>query len=430
MLCPGCHKWGFHSEAQCWVLHPELRAGAKSVAEKDEKEVPKAWKAQAKVAGASSRRQTEGKVDFELDCAASDHFVNSLTGVGSFDSSTTMNVELADSRVTRTEGAGTFVNGKLPVVNLISSFGSNLMSAAKLLDTGKSVILSPSGSYIIHSGLTVKPNSSWTAVERVGNSFIVALSLTPTAEIGKESVRNGVVSNDVIGLLSLSNSQPQSAAGVNTEVNTITQSTSKKITSELTQNKIYKLHLAFGCPCDSQLYEAIKHGHLINHQIPVAELSLADIALSTAQCQHCAITKSNAVPHPAHELGYKRSEVMYTHLYADTAGPIEIESYGGNKYSHVIVDDATREGAVFISKTKSQLLNALKTYEGQIVRASGSKIRKMHITNTLRTDNGGENVNAAMTEFCNKAGIKQEFTSPHSSASNSIAERRIGIYRR
>ena len=341
---------------------------------------------------------------------ASDHFVASSQGLGTVDTTDVLTVTLADQSTVSISGSAPFAGGKLSKVHYAPTFGSNLLSVSQLVQEGKSVHFTPERCWVDH-GDTAHSGPDAIRIRHEGNAFRLTMTL------------------------------PSSPAEGLASPSTPPASTAMKITSKRTAARIRHAHDFLGHPCAAQLYEALKNGHITGFDIPIQELTVADC---TFPCEVCLLTKSRAASHHAiataapkpapqvrtghrRERVHKRSTVPYSFMYMDTKGPIETASYGGSKYAHVLVDDATREGHVFVSRLKSDMLAGLQRFEGQTVRASGRQLHKLHLTNTLRMDRGGQGKNHLMDAFLTQASVRPQYTSAHSSAANAVVERRIGL---
>jgi hypothetical protein len=79
------------------------------------------------------------------------------------------------------------------------------------------------------------------------------------------------------------------------------------------------------------------------------------------------------------------------------------------------VDDFTRFTWFFPLKHKSQVLASFQHYKNTMENHLDTSIK------TLRTDCGGEYTN---NEFCSQSSIFHQFTCPHTSQQNGVAERK------
>jgi len=98
---------------------------------------------------------------------------------------------------------------------------------------------------------------------------------------------------------------------------------------------------------------------------------------------------------------------------------MEVKSVSGACYLLVFVDDCSRKVFVYFLKKKNEVAARFKEFKALVEKQTGKSIK------TLRTDNGGEYVNAELTSFLVEHGIRHELTVPHNSPQNGRAERVI-----
>ena len=105
------------------------------------------------------------------------------------------------------------------------------------------------------------------------------------------------------------------------------------------------------------------------------------------------------------------------------APPIRPTTQGGYAKALFVVGDASRWLFVVLLKTTTmaEVANALRHV---LIAVSGDA----HVLRTrrLRTDNGTEFINSAVSTLIVNAGIQHERTCPHTSHQNGVAERAIG----
>nr|KAJ0192955.1 hypothetical protein LSAT_V11C800440770 [Lactuca sativa] len=105
-------------------------------------------------------------------------------------------------------------------------------------------------------------------------------------------------------------------------------------------------------------------------------------------------------------------------LHMDLFGPIPIRSLGGNKYTLVVVDEFTRFTWVVFLKKKSHAAQEIISLIRKNETLTGLKVKQ------LRSDHGTEFRNSTLEEFCDRKGIGQNFSAPHTPQQNGVAERR------
>ncbi|GJU73379.1 retrovirus-related pol polyprotein from transposon TNT 1-94 [Tanacetum coccineum] len=103
----------------------------------------------------------------------------------------------------------------------------------------------------------------------------------------------------------------------------------------------------------------------------------------------------------------------------DLFGPSAVRSYGGNRYTLVIVDDYSRYTWTRFLKDKTKAFDQFKIFSRKIQNQLGCSIV------SIRTDHGREFDNEVQFgEFCNANGITHNFSAPRTPQSNGVVERK------
>nr|GEV66150.1 retrovirus-related Pol polyprotein from transposon TNT 1-94 [Tanacetum cinerariifolium] len=106
-------------------------------------------------------------------------------------------------------------------------------------------------------------------------------------------------------------------------------------------------------------------------------------------------------------------------LHMDVFGPFAVRSYGGNRYTLVIVDDYSRYTSTRFLKDKTKTFDQFKIFSKKIQNQLGCTIV------SIRTDHGREFDNEVQFgEFCNANGITHNFLAPRTPQSNGVVERK------
>ncbi|GJT81383.1 putative ribonuclease H-like domain-containing protein [Tanacetum coccineum] len=104
-------------------------------------------------------------------------------------------------------------------------------------------------------------------------------------------------------------------------------------------------------------------------------------------------------------------------LHMDLFGPTFVSSLMNKKYCLVVTDDYSRFTWVFFLASKDETSGILKSFITEIENLVDKKVK------IIRCDNGTEFKNRVMSEFCEKKGIKREFSVASTPQQNSVAER-------
>ena len=102
----------------------------------------------------------------------------------------------------------------------------------------------------------------------------------------------------------------------------------------------------------------------------------------------------------------------------DLFGPSRTKSLGSNYYGLVIVDDYSRFTWTLFIATKDCAYLAFKKFAKVIQNEKGCRI------STIKSDHGGEFQNERFEKFCEKQGIKDNFSAPRTPQQNGVVERK------
>ncbi|GJZ68479.1 putative ribonuclease H-like domain-containing protein [Tanacetum coccineum] len=105
-------------------------------------------------------------------------------------------------------------------------------------------------------------------------------------------------------------------------------------------------------------------------------------------------------------------------LHMNLFGPTFMSSLMNKKYCLVVTDDYSRFTWVFFLATKDETSGILKSFITEIENLVDKKVK------IIRCDNGTEFKNRVMSEFCEKKGIKREFSVARTPQQNGVAKRR------
>ncbi|GJV59132.1 retrovirus-related pol polyprotein from transposon TNT 1-94 [Tanacetum coccineum] len=133
-------------------------------------------------------------------------------------------------------------------------------------------------------------------------------------------------------------------------------------------------------------------------------------------CFACQLRKSRKATHKPKTIN-TIMEVLHT-LHMDLCGPLRVQSINEKKYILVIVDDYSRFTWVKFLRTKDEtpafVINLLK----QLQVGLNKTVR------FVRTDNGTEFINKALTDYYESVGITHEKTISRTPQQNGVVERR------
>ncbi|GJU63533.1 retrovirus-related pol polyprotein from transposon TNT 1-94 [Tanacetum coccineum] len=137
--------------------------------------------------------------------------------------------------------------------------------------------------------------------------------------------------------------------------------------------------------------------------------------------QHfCDAYKMGKQAHASHKAKNRVSTTRCLELlHMDLFGPFAVQSYGGNRYTLVIVDDYSRYTWTKFLKDKTEAFDQFEIFSRKIQNQLGCSIV------SIRTDHGREFDNEVQFgEFCNANGITHNFSAPRTPQSNGVVERK------
>ncbi|GKD60455.1 retrovirus-related pol polyprotein from transposon TNT 1-94 [Tanacetum coccineum] len=134
-------------------------------------------------------------------------------------------------------------------------------------------------------------------------------------------------------------------------------------------------------------------------------------------CDACKIEKQ---AHASHKAKNIVSTTRFLELlYMDLFGPSAVRSYGGNRYTLVIVDDYSRYTWTRFLKDKTEAFDQFEIFSKKIQ----NQLCDNHVS--IRTDHGREFDNEVQFgEFCDANGITYNFLAPRTPQSNGMVERK------
>ncbi|GJR15782.1 retrovirus-related pol polyprotein from transposon TNT 1-94 [Tanacetum coccineum] len=134
-------------------------------------------------------------------------------------------------------------------------------------------------------------------------------------------------------------------------------------------------------------------------------------------CDACKIGKQAHASHKAKNLVSTTRCLELLHM--DLFGPSAVRSYGGNRYTLVIVDDYSRYTWTRFLKDKTEAFDQFEIFSKKIQNQLGCTIV------SIRTDHGREFDNEVQFgEFCNANGITHNFSALRTPQSNGMVERK------
>ncbi|GJX10592.1 retrovirus-related pol polyprotein from transposon TNT 1-94 [Tanacetum coccineum] len=134
-------------------------------------------------------------------------------------------------------------------------------------------------------------------------------------------------------------------------------------------------------------------------------------------CDACKIGKQAHTSHKAKNIVSTTRCLELLHM--DLFGPSAIRSYGGNRYTLVIVDDYSRFTWTRFLANKTEAFEKFEVFSKMIQNKLGCSIV------SIRTDHGREFDNEVQfRNYCDLNGISHNFSAPRTPQSNGVVERK------
>lgn len=268
------------------------------------------------------------------------------------------NVTFGSNAKSKIIGKGTISHDSLSIDDVahVDNLGFNLLSISQLCRNKYNVLFSENGSKILKDGITIAKGVL------KNNVYVMKLDST---------------SRDKLCLTSLDESSTLWHRRLgHANMRLIQNLSSKDLVRNLPKLK-YDQHFCDACKVGKQVHSSHKAKNLV----------------STSRCLEL--------------------------LHMDLFGPSAIQSYGGNFYTLVIVDDYSHYTWTKFLKSKNEAFDKFEILSKKIQNQVGSNIV------SIRTDHGREFDNEfQFGKFCDNNGITHNFSAPRTPQSNGVVERK------
>lgn len=133
-----------------------------------------------------------------------------------------------------------------------------------------------------------------------------------------------------------------------------------------------------------------------------------------ASCETCILGKHAKLPF---KQSVSNTTAVLELVHTDLCGPMQVSSLQSSKYFITFVDDFSGRVTVYCIENKSMVLDIFKEFKPRAETHTGNKLK------ILRSDNGTEYCNRAMSDFLRTSGIEHQTTVPYNPQQNGVAER-------
>ncbi|CAI5460024.1 unnamed protein product [Closterium sp. Yama58-4] len=131
-------------------------------------------------------------------------------------------------------------------------------------------------------------------------------------------------------------------------------------------------------------------------------------------CAACVEGKMARKPFGSRTSPLAKDPLVLVHM--DVCGPMRNASKGGARFLLVMLDDATRMCWTRLLKAKGDAAKAIQEWALEVCDDDKKRIK------VIRTDGGGEFVNAELEKWMKSKGIKHDVTTPYTPQQNGAAE--------
>jgi transposase InsO family protein len=132
-------------------------------------------------------------------------------------------------------------------------------------------------------------------------------------------------------------------------------------------------------------------------------------------CTACHAGKQSRQPFK--NIPYKAARNKLELIHSDLCGPFSVESFEGNKYMLLFIDDFSRMIFAYFIKSKDEVFDKFIEFKAFVEKQTDRKIK------ILRSDNGTEYVNYKFQNFLKCEGIQHQTSIPRTPEQNGLAER-------
>jgi transposase InsO family protein len=132
-------------------------------------------------------------------------------------------------------------------------------------------------------------------------------------------------------------------------------------------------------------------------------------------CKPCQVGKLTRTQFKSKSSTSTEKPLQLVHM--DLCGPSRQEGTGKENYFMLIIDDYSRLTWVSFLKEKAEAFEKFKIFKALTENQTGNRLK------AVRSDRGGEFMSSDFKEFCDKHGIKREYTIPGTPQQNGVVER-------
>jgi len=362
-----------------------------------------------------STEETGNYLEGILDSGASHLFVSPSTPVENLDPCITKSVLIANGVVVRTTGCGT-ING---IPAHVGPFPTNLISVKALSRVGVESVFSEDPHMLVtatgarYGSVSFSETGGYRArIPIIVGKAIGAVAM-PARTVGEPDDDDEDPYGPGYG------KGPPSSAGSSSSLE---KSLTPVLRLPTGNSRIFdtpeaqqqgRLHSIFHASAE-RLAQGVNRGHLVDSGSKplIKGVRAKDLKW---RCMGCLLGKCRKPSHPASS-GFNRATKPWERTYLDSK-TFRYASWAGNFCLALALDDSSRDVYPMFARSRHDLNDEFRTFEGQVVKATGHKI---HEIKKLRSDNAKEYLSYEMDELSTEVGFHQEFTVPRTPEQDAV----------
>ena len=137
-------------------------------------------------------------------------------------------------------------------------------------------------------------------------------------------------------------------------------------------------------------------------------------------CGLCQLGKQVRMPHKVTQ--HMTTTRILKLLHIDLIGPMQLENLGGKKYAFVCVNNFSGYSWIHFLKEQLYTFDAFETFILRLMLKKKNFYHKKVVR--IRSHHKREFENSHFDNFCNKHGIRHEFSAPKTPQHNVVVERK------
>ena len=302
-----------------------------------------------------------------VDSGASQHLCSSPKAFtkGTYQQIMPRGIEIADRSKIEAVGMGEVVIGQLRLSNVlfVPQIGGNLLSVARIINSGYKVAFTSERCTISKQGICLKGDregnlyyiQNWPHSETAHIGLATNKSLAETLEMWHRRLGHRTLDEATVGYL---------------------------------------------LPRVSDFTIKRKEGNIVRGDREI--------------CSTCATGRQ----HKEGSTGTREKTAQILQVvHSDICGPMQVSTITGEKYFITFIDEKSGRIAVTLLQRKDQALEAFQAYQSRAEKEAGRKIE------ALRTDGGGEYARQHFQRYLKSSGIVHRVSPPYTPSQNGLAER-------